>query len=60
MRVILALVLVLLATLAACTPSSTPGPPTAAPGAPGRSLPVPLSSRRGSPTPTIEVPPPID
>ena len=59
MRVILALLLGLLATVADCTPSSTPEPQTGAPGAPGPSRAIPVPSGRAFPTPTIEIPPPI-
>ena len=57
MRLILALLLGLLATVADCTPSSTPVPQT---GEPGPSLVGPVPSERPFPTPTIEVPPPIN
>jgi hypothetical protein len=59
MRLILALLVALLATVAACAPSSTALPQTDAPGAPGPSLVGPVPSERPFPTPTIEVPPPI-
>jgi len=59
MRLILALLVGLLATVANCTPSSTPTSQSGAPSAPGPSLVLPLPSSRG-PSQTIEVPPPID
>jgi len=59
MRLILVLLLGLLATVAGCTPSSTPLPQTGVPGAPGPSQVGPVPSERPFPTPTIEVPPPI-
>ena len=59
MRVILALLVGLFATVEGCSPSSTASPPTTAPGAPGPSLVLPVPSGRG-PSPTIEIPPPID
>jgi hypothetical protein len=59
LALILALLLGLLATVADCTPSSTPLPQTGAPGAPGPSAVGPVPSERPFPTPTIEVPPPI-
>jgi hypothetical protein len=59
MRLILVLLLGLLATVAACIPSSTPVPQTGVPGEPGPSLVGPVPSERPFPTPTIEIPPPI-